>query len=207
MSLPTAYLTSTKKLETILIAIQTAQAPERFTHAFLQSLEFKSGSDRLMINVLKSLGLLDDSGKPTQRYHEYLDQTQSKRVLADGIKEAYADLFRINKNAQTLSRGEVKNKLKTLSQGQYTDGVLGHMASTFTNLVKHADFAASKPSPPPASEREEEQEQEQETGQETIQQEGIEVKGLVYNINIVLPETRDNAVYDAIFRSLRKHLK
>jgi hypothetical protein len=30
--------------------------------------------------------------------------------------------------------------------------------------------------------------------------------GLVYNINIHLPESRDPAVYDALFRSLRRHL-
>lgn len=30
--------------------------------------------------------------------------------------------------------------------------------------------------------------------------------GLAYNINIHLPESRDQAVYDALFKSLREHL-
>ena len=34
----------------------------------------------------------------------------------------------------------------------------------------------------------------------------ITVSGLQYHINIVLPDTRDQAVYDAIFKSLREHL-
>ena len=34
----------------------------------------------------------------------------------------------------------------------------------------------------------------------------LPVSGLQYHINIVLPDTRDQAVYDAIFRSLREHL-
>lgn len=34
----------------------------------------------------------------------------------------------------------------------------------------------------------------------------IKLQGLQYHINIVLPETRDQAVYDAIFKSLRDHL-
>jgi hypothetical protein len=34
----------------------------------------------------------------------------------------------------------------------------------------------------------------------------IRVSGLQYHINIVLPETRDQAVFDAIFKSLREHL-
>ena len=34
----------------------------------------------------------------------------------------------------------------------------------------------------------------------------IALDSLQYHINIVLPETRDQGVYDAIFRSLREHL-
>jgi Family of unknown function (DUF5343) len=55
MALPTSYLTTTKNLDAILTAIQGAQAPERFTQAFLESLEFKSTPDRLVIGVLKAL--------------------------------------------------------------------------------------------------------------------------------------------------------
>jgi hypothetical protein len=32
------------------------------------------------------------------------------------------------------------------------------------------------------------------------------LSGLQYHINIVLPETRDQAVFDAIFKALREHL-
>ena len=116
MALPTAYLTSTRNLEGILNAIRGAQAPDKFTQKFLESLEFKSSSDRLIINVLKALGFLDDGGRPTQRYFSYLDQGQSGRVLAEGIREAYADLFKVNVNAQKMSKSDVVNKLKTLSE-------------------------------------------------------------------------------------------
>jgi len=34
----------------------------------------------------------------------------------------------------------------------------------------------------------------------------VNLKALQYHINIVLPDTRDQAVYDAIFKSLRDHL-
>ena len=89
MALPTAYLTSIKNLAGIFAAIQGAQAPEKFTQAFLESLEFKSNSDRLIINLLKALGFLDDSGKPKDRYFRFLDQTQGPSVLAEAIREAY----------------------------------------------------------------------------------------------------------------------
>ena len=36
--------------------------------------------------------------------------------------------------------------------------------------------------------------------------EKLGLDSLQYHINIVLPDTRDQAVYDAIFKSLRDHL-
>ena len=34
----------------------------------------------------------------------------------------------------------------------------------------------------------------------------IKVEGLVYNIQLILPEFENQVVYDALFRSLREHL-
>src|SRR6266851_2880287 len=141
MPLPKAYFTSTKNVDAILAAIQAAQAPPRFTQKFLEGLGFPGVADRLFINVLKSLGFLTDTGVPTNRYHEYLDQTQSKRVMAQGVRDAYADLYQINVKAHDMPLGDVKNKMKTLSQGQYGDSVLSKMATTFKVLVKNADFS------------------------------------------------------------------
>jgi hypothetical protein len=205
MALPQSYLTTVKNLEGILNAIRSAQAPDKFTQAFLETLEFKSNSDRLVIGVLKSLGFLDDGGRPTQRYFEYLDQTQSDRVLAEGIREAYADLFRVNTKAQEMSKQDVVNKLKTLSQGKISDSVLDKMAMTFTALVKHADFAApGKPLVDRSTNGGDASDDDAERGQEGNQ--SLKLGGLVYNIQIVLPESRDQAVYDALFQSLRRHI-
>lgn len=217
MSLPTAYLTSFKNTADILQAIVAAQAPERFTIKFLEGLGYPSSNDRAMINVLKVLGFLDDSGVPKRRYHEYLDQTQSSQVLAQGIREAYADLFRVNKSANTMSLTEIKNKMKTLSEGAFSDRVLQQMAGTFVTLVKYADFAAAAPAGKTEHEEEgdEEVDEDEEGGfveprkkdERKIRRGGGSRLGdLVYNINIVLPESRDPAVYDAIFKALREHL-
>ncbi|MDP9280660.1 MAG: DUF5343 domain-containing protein [Chloroflexota bacterium] len=209
MALPTAYLTSLKNVDPILVAIREAQAPPRFTQKFLEGLGFPSASDRLFINVLKSLGMLNETGVPTRRYHEYLDQTQSAAVLADAIRHAYSDLFLVNTKAQDMSATEVKNKMKTLSEGRYSESVLDKMAGTFKALAKHADFSAA-PAPRPADmppgekalpgEPEEDAELRADAGVPT------RIGGLVYSINIQLPESRDPAVYDALFKSLKTHL-
>ena len=210
MSLPTAYLTSVKNLPDILDAMQSAQAPKKFTQAFLLGLDFKNVSDRLIIGVLKAIGFLNDSGEPTARYFAFLDQTQGAKVLAEGIQEAYADLFQVNKKAYELSNVEIRNKLKTLTQGQFSDTVLDKMAATFKALSARADFEAvgkaqmqdTAPS----------KKQSDELTQQDVHALGIDGVGavklgsLVYNVELHLPESRDPAVYDILFRSLKEHL-
>lgn len=208
MALPTAYLTSQKNLAAILEAMRNAKAPKQFSIRFLEGLGFKGNADRLVVGVLKAIGFLDDKGQPTQRYFRYLDSSLSKKVLAEGIREAYADLFEINVNAQGLSRTDLKNKMKTLSQGQLTDSVLDKMAMTFKAFSGLADFSDA---PAPVDELVEEVKPEPSGMEESAAPDMAESSdgmklGLVYNIQLVLPESRDPAVYDAFFQSFRKHM-
>jgi hypothetical protein len=206
MALPRSYLTSTKNLSAILDAIKSAQAPERFTIKFLESLDFKSTTDRLIIGVLKSLGFLTADAKPTERYFRFLDQTQSAVVLAEGIREAYSDLFQVKTNAQTLSQSEIVNKLKTLGQGQFSESVLDKMALTFSALTKLADFKSAPAALPVETPVQEADQILERTDRALGHHTKLGLGGLHYNIQIILPETRDAKVYDAIFRSLREHL-
>ena len=217
MSLSTAYLVTTKNLEAFLNAIKTAKAPERVNNKFLTNLEFTSTNDRLFIGLLKALGFVDDSGIPTKRYFDFLDQTRSGAVLADAVREAYSDLFAINTKAQELSLEDVKNKLRTLTQGQNSDNVLSLMAKTFKALTDLADWSAavgagvaSAPLATPATETESLAKEQAPAAKQALgDREGksrLQLRELHYNIQIVLPESRDIAVYDAIFESLRRHL-
>jgi hypothetical protein len=210
MALPTSYLTSTKNVAGMLDAIRAGEAPEKFTTRFLESLGFANAADRLFINVLQRIGFLSGDRKPTNRYFRYLDQTQSKPVMAEGLREAYADLFRVNKLAHKMSKSDVMNKMKTLSQGQLSGSVLDKMAMTFLELAKHADFDAkpageeSRSEPPPQEERE--APAELPAGPLLAHASKVSLGGLHYNIQIILPATRDASIYDALFRSLKEHL-
>lgn len=209
MALTNSYLVTVKNLKQFMTALLTAQAPDVFTQKFLENLEFKSTNDRLFIGMLKSLGMLDESGAPTDRYYRYLDQTQSTKVLAEGIREAYGDLFSVHTKAYELTSSEVKNKLRTLTQGKKSDSVLDKMAMTFAQLCSLAEWSettspkVTPPGTPPKSTGHQEIHKEM----PRIEREDIgQLGGLHYNIQIHLPPTRDPAVYDAIFRSLKEHL-
>ena len=207
MALTNSYLTSTKNLESIINSVINAKAPERFTNKFLEDLGYKSSNDRLVIGMFKALGLLDDSGQPLRRYYEFLDQTQTGRIIAIGIQEAYEDLFNLRKDAQNLSNDEVKNKLKTLTQGQKSDKILSLMTMTFRAFCDLADWDES--TEPQENYVTSTSINEKDSSSQFMQQENSALKpdmNLHYNIQIHLPETTNMAVYDAIFQSLKKYL-
>jgi len=216
MALPTAYLTTIKNAEALFSALQAAKAPPKFTQRFIEDLGFTSTNDRLYINVLKALGFLSPDGVPTSRYYEFLDQSQSGRVLAEGLEEAYADLFQLRRDAYKMERSELKGKIKTLTQGSVSDAVVDKMALTFQGLSKLADFDSPRPGRTGGSVEPMEDEVAAVSGgsdgEVTIgiggesSPAGLRLGGFVYNVELHLPESRDPAVYEALFRALKTHL-
>lgn len=217
MALTSSYLVSVKNVKPFFDSLITAKAPNAFTQKFIEGLGFKSTNDRLLISLLKGLGFLDANAVPTERYFRFLDQSESKKVLAEAVEEAYGDLFSVHTKAHELTGAEVKNKLRTLTQGKYSEKVISLMASTFKALAEYSDWG-SKAAPKSAKIKEEikiEQDTKEipEEPSKTIPVEPVEEQKkdsgtaqFHYNIQVHLPDSRDEAVYDAIFRSLRRHL-
>lgn len=208
MALPTSYMTGGfNKIPTYFDAILTAKAPEKFTIKFLENLGFTSSNDRLFINVLKNLGLLDEMGVPTNKYYEFMDQSKSKKIIAEGIRDAYADLFQLNKKAQELSKAEVEGKFTTLTSGSKGKRVVSLMASTFKALCEYADWTDSEETAvEDKKELKQEILEEKKTQTKTSERNSDGRVTLNYDIHIHLPATRDAAIYDALFESLTKHI-
>lgn len=215
MALPDSYTMKPNSVPAYFDAMLDAQPPERFSVKFLENLGFTSTNDRLFIGILKDLGFLNRDGTPQSRYFAFMDRGRAKQVVAEGIREAFAELFAINTKANDFTVDDARNKLRTLYAGKKTDLVLGNIAKTFRALCDYADFSAPAihivpPTiePPlveipvtasgaPTSTKS--QDDQSTSGR-------IKVSAIQYHINIVLPDTRDQAVYDAIFKSLRDHL-
>jgi hypothetical protein len=216
MGLTEAYLVAAGNLPSILDAIKSARAPEKFSLRFLEDMGFKSTNDRLIIPLLKGLRFLDDNGAPTQRYFDFLDDNQSARVLADGIRDAYEDLFRINKRAYSLPKNDLAGKLKSLTEGKKSEKVIENMVRTFLALSKLADFSEESSRTKAKHEINKDDKAEEapvekmsKLSEEPQAEEKSSVRlidAVTYRIEIVLPSVRDKAVYDAIFRSLKEHL-
>lgn len=206
LALTETYYAQVKNVSEIFTALLNAQAPDTFTQKFLYDLGFSSVNDRPFIPVLKGLGFLDEAGVPTQRYFDYLDEENSNKILARGVREAYGDLFAVNQKAYEMTSAQVKGKLKTILQGKKSESVLNKMTMTFIILCSLADFTGI----PKSMEKHKPLKTAKDTDKpeplQSRQQTNHEEIALKYSINIELPNTRDKLVYDAIFKSIRENL-
>jgi hypothetical protein len=203
MAVPTSYLTSTKNLAAILGAIQKASVPQKFTYEFLKQLGYASSSDRPVIPLLKAMRFIDQSGVPLDRYKRYRDTSQAGRVLAEGIREAYADVFGVDQEANNLSVQQLKGVFARLSNKG--ESVVDKMAITFNALASRADWTPIAETPS-ADDTEPAEEADQQREVEAPPPTGVlSPLRLHHDIHVHLPVSAEVDVYDAIFRALRQN--
>lgn len=207
------YLLTNKRLPDLLDKIQSAAVPQRFTFEFLKKLGFGSSNDRAFVSLLKKLGFLDPSAAPTARYSAYRHKAESRRILAEAIRDLYSDIFSLDENAHKSKREHVGGIISRIT-GQ-DERQVRLMTSTFMDLCKLADFdavptepeseiddvpAGEEPLPPtpPAQQISAPHISAPHATNSTI--------SFRHNIEIHLPATTNIAVYNAIFKSLKEHL-
>jgi hypothetical protein len=114
MALTNAYVQVYGQLPEIFQRISQGQAPNKFTTQHLKDIGFTSSNYRAIIPLLKALGFLSADGSPTPRYHEYRNSAQSKKVMAEALREAYGDLFTITATPASKDRELIEGKFKSV---------------------------------------------------------------------------------------------
>lgn len=198
------YLPSAKNIPVLFGKIVEGTAPDKFTVDHLKAIGLASSNDRPFIPLLKDLGFLTPEGSPTARYHSFRDKSRSKQVMAEALRDAYADVFHVSENPTTSDRAAVEGLFK--SKNNSSDKVAQLQAATFYALLALADLKAQTSHPLlgvldqshhddiPAIDL-----------QPPMLTPGISTE-LHYTIQVHLPATKDLEVYNAIFRSLRENL-
>ncbi|MCB1804501.1 MAG: DUF5343 domain-containing protein [Candidatus Competibacteraceae bacterium] len=203
MNLDVPYMPSVKNLTKIFDSIQHAAVPDTFSYEFLKDLGYSSSNDRAILKVLKYLGMLDASGRPQTSYRDFVDHTKTKQVLAARLQAAYDDLYASNKKAHEQTADNLKGWFK--SKTGKGDAVALKMATTFKSLAQYADFSNSAPTPPPETEIPATPPPDPETPAPPVLT-GESKFGLVYRLEIHLPDTQNIETYRSIFRALREEL-
>ena len=204
MTIPTSYFVVQNKISSIMESIQKAGVPDKFHIAFLESLGYKSTNDRAIIAMLKALNFLDSNGIPTENYKQYKNPANSKKILAQQLKDAYHDIFLVNENANELSVEELKGIFATVSGKG--DSVALKMAQTFKSFCSLADFKSKSVNVKAEAVKETIKETIASAQNPVINMASSKNPEFHYNIQIHLPATRDITVYNAIFKSLKEHL-
>ena len=203
------YLNSVRNVPAMMKKIIDGTAPDKFTTEHLKKIGFGASNDRAIIGVLKDLGFLNEGGIPTQRYHDYRNQSKSKEVLGEALREAYSDIFHINEHPAQTDTEAIKGLFKSTHNS--SDEIAGYMRNTFLSLLELADISARpvKTSKADSDAKGEEKKGDPSAGKKqdaNSPSKDVLVPNLRYNIEVHLPATKDIEVYNSIFKSLREHL-
>lgn len=205
MALPTTYTQEFKKFKEFFGKIRDAQAPSKFTTQLLKDWGYKSNNHRAFIPLLKSLGFLTADGTPTQRYIDYRNHAESKKIMGEALKETYSDIFLIKEKPATSDKESIEGKFK--SYHNTSDVVAGLMTKTFYALLELATIDNHSSITTKQQAVTNTKAEVEEENIKTISSSKTKSSfGLHYDIQIHLPATKDVEVYNAIFKSLKEHL-
>lgn len=214
------YSTSTGTIQKILSKIQNVGQPSKVDKNWLSSIGFTKTSEQRIIAILKFIGFAEKDGTPTELWTKFRSNKTGRQVLGAAIKQGYSELYQIYPNAHELDKEELGHFFATNTTAGSL--ALSHTVNTFRKLVDFADFnedgtipqplqkeVVKKPSATQKDKTNSTKEEETKDFTDKLTRQFKEGKnGLTVNLNIQLtvPETTDEQVYDKFFESLKKHL-
>lgn len=199
------YSTAPGAFKKALDAMIVAERPERFSGDFMATvLKISGGSARPIPPMLKKMNFLTSDGTPTDLYSKFKSDSARGQAALDGLKHAFSEMFRRNDFIHRADESTVKDLIVEITGLKKSDGIVRMISQTFEAIRSYADKSAS-----PSVEGivlAVPQDEGSSTGAEFLTQNGNGKIGLSYHINVVLPETDNIAVFNAIFRSLKENL-
>lgn len=205
------YITNHGTVKTVLEKIITASKPDKFSQDYLATvLGMSGGGARAVIPILKRVGFLTSDGTPTELYSKFRTDSGRPEAALGALRAGFAELFRRNEHIYAATEAKLTDAIVEITGLKKDDPVVRAIRGTFQVFRKYlppgftsADVGKYSAQESPASENEIEVEKVIQRHQKV--DDGIPF-GLSYQINIVLPETKDIEVYNSIFRSLRDNL-
>lgn len=197
------YLASPGSIATVFDRIRKAATPDRVTGEVVEgTFLMKGGAGRAILPYLKRINFVGSDGVPTDLYRKFRNDSTSGRAVADAVLHGYAPLKALNERFYELSDSELRALIIEVTGAASDSSAAAATLGTLKKLISYADFrappaveegASHQPALPPADAPPRAQ----------VQSLGL---NLAYTINLNLPATSDQAVFNAIFRSLKEHL-
>jgi hypothetical protein len=194
------YLPGHGTLKKALDGIIGAQRPDKFNADFLESiLQLKGGSARATVPMFKKMGFVASDGSPTELYSRFKTESGRGSAALQAIKNAYPEIYKRSEYAHSVPDTKVKDIIVEITGLQVSDPIVGYIKSTFNIIKSYIGSATSVDDSQTAG--------DSSTTEYTESSSGVQPNvGLSYHINIVIPETSNVAVLNAIFRAVKENL-
>jgi len=206
ISLP--YLASPGSLKSALEKIRAAATPERVTGDFVSTkLQIKGGTGAAIPPYLKKVGFVGSDGAPTDLYKRFRNHATSGAALAESVKIGYRELAQANEYFFDLNDKDLLALIVQVTGAESDSSVAKLTRSTLKTLKAYADFEGKSGAEEVVVNGSFSNESPT-SNQPTFPVQAVGRVGinLSYTINLNLPATSDQAVFNAIFRSLKEHL-
>lgn len=206
------YLAASGTLKRALERFIDASRPDKFNADFLENvLKLSGGAARATIPIMKKMGFLSSDAVPTELYAKFRTEGGRPAAALAGLRNGFPEIFKRSEYAHTVDDNKLRDIVLEITGLKASDPVAQAIKSTF-NVVKSfipagADLSGSDDDV--SFQDEHVGITANQNGQSEVVRHvgrGSKPVGLVYNINIVLPETSDLKVLNAIFRSVKENL-
>jgi hypothetical protein len=154
---------------------------------------------------LKATGLLNQTGAPTELYAQFQTDAGRPAAALQALRNGFGEIFRRNQYAHKAEEAALIDVIVAITGLPKKEGIVRYILATFQAFQEYAKQAREDaksteqsdagqphdtPIPPPTDQNG--------SGNGRLQ--------LAYNINVILPETTNVEVYNAIFKSLKANL-
>lgn len=201
------YTTAPGSLERTLEKIPIVERPSVFSPDFLSTvIGVSGGSSRPVPPILKSCGFLSSSGMPTELYDQFRTDGSRASAALTGLKKGYGEIFKRNQFAHKLDEKGLVDLINSITGLRQGDPISRQILNTFKVFQKYTYLLSEENSNSPIDQAADQDYSEPSPLRGRSKSLELKEIGLVYNINIALPETTNIDVYNAIFRSLRENM-
>jgi len=208
------YTTVPNNLRKVLEKIPTIGAPPAATQKWLAGIGFSGGNNQSILPVLRYIGVIDRSGKPTEYWTAL--RSGDKATFADAVRKAYEELFTTYPDAHKQDNATLQTFVRThTGLGEKAQSIA---VRTFKVLTEFGDFDTPTEEKAKVEEAAEQKEEELALPASTRERAPIADGGnaggryappvaLTVNLQIQLPPSAEGEVYDKLFAAMAKHLK
>lgn len=179
------FVEAYEKIPSFFQAVREARTPKKFTYRYFADIGFPSSKDRDFVLALKKLGFIDEKSHPTHHYLRLKDINEFPEVLGERLQEAYDTLFETDKNAIYVSENVLSGYFSRLTGCSVEEALV--YSRTLKALVRLSSLSEKK-------ELEEKSFLQKPRDKKTASN---------ISLNINLPTTTDEKVYESLFRHLK----